>query len=74
MGGREVEPAWVLAVKAKRTGRPPVDRPTGRAVKVYMLPDVEQKAREIGGGNLSAGVATAVRKHRLALGSAEGRK
>lgn len=36
-------------------------RPTGRKVTVYMVPDVEEKAREIGQGNLSAGVAKAVR-------------
>lgn len=47
--------------RRKKVGRPPVDRPTGRAVKVYMLPDVEARAREIGGGNVSAGVAAAVR-------------
>jgi hypothetical protein len=41
-------------------GRPPVDRPTGRKVTLYMLPDVEAKAREIGAGNLSGGVSEAV--------------
>jgi hypothetical protein len=40
--------------------RPPVNRPTGRKVTLYMLPDVEARAREIGAGNMSAGVAAAV--------------
>ena len=52
-------------MKRKQKGRPPVDRPTGRAVKVYMLPDVEAKARDIGAGNVSAGIAAAVRRYRL---------
>ncbi len=44
-------------------GRPPVERPTGRKVTLYLLPDVEAKARMIGAGNLSGGVALAVRKY-----------
>ena len=45
---------------AAKGGRPPVNRPTGRKVTVYMLPDVEARARDIGGGNLSGGVLRAV--------------
>lgn len=55
-------------------GRPPVDRPTGRKVTLYMLPDVETAAREIGAGNLSAGVATAVREHRISNLAVKARK
>jgi hypothetical protein len=53
-------------MKAKRLGRPPVDRPTGRRITVYLLPDVEAKARVIGAGNLSGGVAKAVKAYRAA--------
>ncbi len=49
-------------MKAKG-GRPPVKRPTGRKVTLYLLPDVEAKARTIGAGNLSGGVSLAVRKY-----------
>lgn len=51
--------------KQKHGGRPPTGRPTGRKVTLYMLPDVEQRAREIGGGNLSAGAAIAIRGWKL---------
>jgi hypothetical protein len=46
-------------------GRPPTGRPTGRKVTLYLLPDVEAKARIIGAGNLSGGVSQAVRKYRV---------
>jgi hypothetical protein len=58
-------------VKANKGGRPPTGRPTGRKVTVYLLPDVECKAREIGAGNLSGGVAQAVRKYPARLDEAE---
>jgi hypothetical protein len=35
-------------------------------VTVYMDPDVEAKAKEIGAGNLSGGVRVAVRTYRAA--------
>jgi hypothetical protein len=47
-------------VKVNKGGRPPTGRPTGRKVTVYMLPGTEAKARVIGNGNLSQGVALSV--------------
>jgi hypothetical protein len=47
-------------MKQNKGGRPPTGRPTGRKVTVYLLPHVEEKARQIGRGNLSGGVAEAV--------------
>lgn len=47
-----------------KPGRPPTGRPTGRKVTLYMLPDVEERAKAIGAGVLSAGVAAAVRAYR----------
>ena len=41
-------------------GRPSTGRPTGRKVTIYMLPDVEAQARDLGNGNLSFGVRIAV--------------
>jgi hypothetical protein len=41
-------------------GRPPTGRPTGRKVTLYMHPADEAKAKEIGAGNLSAGVRLAL--------------
>jgi hypothetical protein len=52
-------------VKAKG-GRPRLDRPTGRKATIYLLPDVEAKAKLIGAGNLSGGVAKAVKAYRAA--------
>jgi hypothetical protein len=52
--------------RSAKGGRPPVDRPTGRKVTLYLLPDVEAKAKAIGDGNLSGGVSKAVRKYRAA--------
>jgi len=37
--------------------------PRGRQVTLYMLPDVEAKAKEIGAGNLSGGVREAVQAY-----------
>jgi hypothetical protein len=51
-------------VKPNKGGRPPTGRPTGRKATIYLLPDVEAKAKGIGAGNLSAGLAVAVRKYR----------
>jgi hypothetical protein len=48
-----------------KPGRPPVNRPTGRKVTLYLLPDVEAKAREIGHGNMSGGVSAAVHAYAL---------
>jgi hypothetical protein len=45
---------------AGKGGRPPTGRPTGRKATIYLLPDVEAKAKAIGAGNLSGGVAKAV--------------
>ena len=45
-------------------GRPRLDRPTGRKATIYLMPDIEAKAKVIGAGNLSAGLAVAVRKYR----------
>ena len=47
-------------------GRPKLDRPTGRKATIYLMPDTEAKAKVIGAGNLSAGLAVAVRKYRNA--------
>jgi hypothetical protein len=47
-------------------GRPPTGRPTGRKATIYLLPDVEAKAKLIGAGNLSGGVAKAVKAYRAA--------
>lgn len=46
-------------------GRPKSEEPIGRRITVYLRPDIEAKALEIGGGVLSHGITTAVRKHRI---------
>ncbi len=49
-------------------GRPRLDRPTGRKATIYLMPDIEAKAKVIGAGNLSAGLAVAVRKYSVSRG------
>ena len=44
-------------------GRPLTGALRGRKVTLYMLPDVEAKARDIGAGNLSGGVSAAVQAY-----------
>lgn len=48
-------------MKAKG-GRPPVGRPTGRKVTLYMLPADEAKAKQLGAGNVSLGVRMALQR------------
>lgn len=43
-------------------GRPPVGRPTGRKVTLYMLPADEARAKQLGAGNLSLGVRIALQR------------
>ena len=47
-------------MKPAKGGRPPVGRPTGRKVTLYMLPADEAKAKQLGAGNLSLGVRMAL--------------
>ena len=47
---------------AGQPGRPPLGDETGFRVNVYLDAETVERAREIGGGNLSAGVKEAVRR------------
>lgn len=65
---RRREPRGGPPVKQNKGGRPPTGRPAGRKVTVYMQPATENLARSFGGGNLSGGVATAVKTCAAAAG------
>ena len=45
-----------------KPGRPPVGRPTGRKVTLYMLPADEVMAKRLGAGNVSLGVRIALQR------------
>lgn len=47
---------------AGQPGRPPLGDETGFRVNVYLDNETVERAREIGGGNLSAGIKEAIRR------------
>jgi len=45
-------------------GRPP-QMAEARRVNIYLPPDIVEKAKAIGGGNVSAGIRQAVERHKV---------